>query len=73
MKLQEMYSKSDYQKTGKLYPKLDSYMLSDSGVSKGNWLYMGNSCQFKSMKAYRHWLLLQPKYAHLTIKIMKGE
>lgn len=51
----------------KLYPKLDSYMI-DMGAE----IYLGSSNQFKTQKAYKAWLLAQPKWAHLTIKIKRG-
>lgn len=63
---------SDYYKTGKLYQKLDSYMVSQRIESKGTEIYWGSSNQFKTQKAYRNWLLSQENWKHLTFKIRKG-
>lgn len=52
--------KSDYQETGRLYSKLDSYMVSQRKESEGAEIYWGSSCQFKTQKKYKAWLLLQP-------------
>lgn len=65
--------KSDYQMTGKLYQKLDSYMVSQRMESQGVEIYWGSSNQFKTQKAYKAWLLAQPDWTHLTFKIRKGE
>lgn len=57
----------------KLYPKLDSYMISQRPESKGVEIYWGSSNQFKTQKAYKAWLLSQREWAHLTFKIVRGE
>jgi len=41
---------TDYYKTGKLYPKLDAYMM-DNGHYVS---YLGSSCQFKNAKNYKY-------------------
>ncbi len=64
---------SDYQLTGKLYPKLDSYMVLQRKESEGIEVYLGSSNQFKTQKKYRDWILSQPQWSHLKIKIMRGE
>lgn len=61
--------KSDYQETGKLYPKLDSYRVLED--PKGFLDYMGSSCQFKTKKKFKAWLLCFPEYQGLNIKIIK--
>lgn len=64
---------TDYQKTGKLYKKLDSFMVSQRRESKGSEIYWGSSNQFKTQKSYKKWLLNQSEWAHLTFKIRKGQ
>lgn len=64
---------SDFHKTGKLYHKLDSYMVSQRMESKGVEIYWGSSCQFKTQKAYKNWLTAQANWSHLTFKIVRGE
>jgi len=59
--------------TGRLYPKLDSYMVSQRPECKGVKIYMGSSCQFRTQKAYREWLYAQPNNAHLKIIVCRGE
>jgi hypothetical protein len=68
-----IYIVSDYYKTGKLYKKLDSYMISKRGESFGSEIYWGSSNQFKTQKKYKQWLLSQNDWNHLTFKIKKGE
>lgn len=63
---------TDYYKTGKLYHKLDAYMISNRPESKGTEIYWGSSNQFKTQKAYKAWLLSQKDWTHLTFKIRKG-
>ncbi len=65
--------RSDTNMTGKLYPKLDSYMISQRPESKGVMIYCGSSNRFKTQKAYKAWLLNQDRWKHLTFKIVKGE
>jgi hypothetical protein len=64
---------TDTYKTGKLYDKLDSYMVSQRPESKGVAIYWGSSNQFKTAKAYKSWLLSQSDWSHLTFKIVKGD
>lgn len=68
-----MSIQTDTYKTGELYPKLDSYMISTRPESMGAKIYWGSSNQFKTKKAYKAWLLAQTEWAHLTFKIVKGE
>lgn len=68
-----MNIRTDYQVSGKLYPKLDSYMISQRLESYGSEIYWGSSNQFKTQKAYKAWLLKQPDWSHLKFKIVKGE
>lgn len=65
--------KSDYQETGKLYPKLDSLAVLQRPECKGVEIYLGSSCQFRTQKKYKAWLLNQEEFKHLKIKIVKGE
>lgn len=65
--------KTDTYMTGKLYKKLDSYMISQRKESKGALIYWGSSNQFRTQKAYKAWLLNQKEWAHLTFKIVRGE
>lgn len=62
-------TQTDYYETGKLYPKLNAYMTSRRTESFGVVIYMGSSCQFKTKKRYKNWLLEQ--YPNLDIKIEK--
>lgn len=48
--------KSDYEKTGNLYDKLDAYAILRREESRGVKVYAGSSCQFKTAKAYKTWL-----------------
>lgn len=64
---------SDTHITGKLYKKLDAYMISQRPESKDAMIYWGSSNQFKTQKSYRAWLLKQDNWTHLTFKIVKGE
>jgi hypothetical protein len=64
--------RSDYQKTGKLYPRLDSYMVLQRDEYKGAEVYMGSSCQFKTQRGYKAWLLARSEFSKFNIKIMKG-
>ena len=59
--------------SGKLYKKLDSYMISQRPESKGVMIYLGSSNQFKTQKSFKDWLLKQDGWSHLTFKIVKGE
>ena len=65
--------KTDTQITGKLYPKLDALMVSQRPESKGALIYWRSSNQFKTMKSYKAWLLLQYDWSHLTFKIVKDK
>jgi hypothetical protein len=68
-----MKMRSDYQESGKLYSKLDAYMVSQRQESFGAEIYWGSSNQFKTQKKYKQWLVSQPDWNHLTFKIRKGE
>lgn len=63
--------KSDYELTGKLYDKLDAYLISHRPESEGVYIYMGSSCQFKTMKKYKA-LLLAAYGDHLDVRIVKA-
>lgn len=65
--------KSDYERTGKLYPKLDSYMISKRPESVGVEVYWGSSNQFATHKAYKSWLTTREGWEHLNFRIKKGE
>ncbi len=64
---------SDTYITGKLYDKLDAYMISQRPESKDEMIYWGSSNQFKTRKNYKTWLLAQKAWEHLTFKIVRGE
>lgn len=64
---------SDTWLTGKLYPKLDAMFISKRPESYGVAIYIGSSNQFKTKKKYKAWLLENYDYAHLEIKIERGE
>ena len=64
---------TDYYNTGKLYGKLDAYMVSKRKESLGSEIYWGSSNQFKTQRKYKEWLLSQKDWSHLTFKIKKGE
>lgn len=63
--------KSDYQLTGNMYPKLDCYMISQRPETFGVEIYMGSSCQFKTQKKFKQYML-HVYGEHLTLKIVKG-
>ena len=63
----------DTVKKGELYQKLDALMISQRPESKGVAIYLGSSNQFRTMKGYKDWLMAQPAYSHLKLKIVKGE
>jgi hypothetical protein len=65
--------KSDYQETGKLYPKLDAYMFYFDEEAYPALDYLGSSCQFKTQKKYYAWLKQQDEYKHLPIRIKRAE
>lgn len=64
--------KTDYEKTGKLYAKLDAYVIENPPYNEHSF-YLGSSCQFKTMKGYLSWLKAQSKFMGLVLKIRKGE
>jgi hypothetical protein len=73
MTLTNTFNQTDTYISGKLYPKLDAFMISQRPESKGVLIYWGSSCQFKTMKAYKSWLLNQEKWSHLTFNIRRAE
>jgi hypothetical protein len=66
---QTLEIKSDYQVTGKLYPKLDAYAVYHH---PDRLFYLGSSCQFKTQKNYKKWLRCQPQFAELVLCIEKS-
>lgn len=54
----------------KTYNKLDAYFYSEA---EGCMIYAGSSNAFKTMKAYKQWLLSREYYANLTLKIVRSE
>ncbi len=58
---------SDTYITGKLYKKLDAYKINASGELE----YFTSSCQFKTQKSFKHWLINSvdsPNTRYITIK-----
>ncbi len=60
---------SDTYFTGKLYPKLDALLLN----SEGEIVYVGSSCQFRTMRRYKQWLCEYKNYCHGDLKIVRGK
>lgn len=64
---------SDYYITGKLYPKLDAYLYVREGDDMRT-LYIGSSCQFRTQRRYKQWLLERHTFVNdSVIKIVKAE
>ena len=68
-----MNIQSDTCITGKLYPKLDSYVVLQRKECKGSMVYFGSSNQFKTQKAYREYLKSLEKWKHLTFVTKRAE
>ena len=72
MTLTNSLNQTDTYISGKLYDKLDAYMVSQRPESRDCIIYWGSSNQFKTQRSYKKWLLGQKNWSHLTFKIMKG-
>lgn len=63
--------KTDYWETGKLYPKLNAYILLGEGGLNEEYIYVFSSCQFRTQKRFKEYV--STKYPRHKIKIEKGE
>lgn len=64
--------KSDYQLTGKLYPKIDIYIVSYLGFRYKDPVYWASTCQFKTQKAFKAFIVARPAASGYVFKTYKG-
>lgn len=65
---------TDYEITGKLYKKLDSYKSgngSQSAPYEKSFYYFGSSIQFKTCKSFQEYLQAKHPYAKFKVCISK--
>ena len=64
---------SDTYFTGKYYPKLSAYMVSQRKESKGMWLYIYSSNQYRTQKRFKQSIMERHSFGdHVKLKIKKG-
>lgn len=69
--------RSDFERTGRLYPKLDAYSvihLMDAPVDEDvKEIYLASSNQWATQKAFKEFMQQQPEFLGLNIKIRKAK
>ena len=62
---------SDTYATGRLYNKLDAYLISARPESRGVAIYFGSSCQFRTKESYERWLRKRHSIAEFSRLVIR--